>query len=124
MQIRIPYAMLGLALVAAAPTAHAQTVYMQEPDGTIIVQHRPVSGCHDHRSDATPSDGQNRHDGADSAPDRPPSHRGDAGEPSALGVMPPGRRVMAHATIATCESGPAALRCRCARAGPGSDRSI
>jgi hypothetical protein len=37
MRFHIPYTMLGLAL-AAAPAAHAQTVYTQQPDGTVIAQ--------------------------------------------------------------------------------------
>jgi hypothetical protein len=41
MRIHISGTMLGLALAAAAPTARAQTVYTQEPDGTIIAQ-QPV----------------------------------------------------------------------------------
>ncbi len=38
MRIYIPCTTLGLALAAAAPAAHAQTVYTQEPDGTVIAQ--------------------------------------------------------------------------------------
>jgi hypothetical protein len=38
MRIHIPCTTLGLALAAAAPAAHAQTVYTQQPDGSIIAQ--------------------------------------------------------------------------------------
>ena len=38
MRIHIPCTMLGLALTAAGPAAHAQTVYTQQPDGTVIAQ--------------------------------------------------------------------------------------
>jgi hypothetical protein len=41
MRIHTPCAMLGLLFAAAAPSAHAQTVYTQEPDGTVIAQ-QPV----------------------------------------------------------------------------------
>ncbi|MGA8616594.1 MAG: hypothetical protein WB760_33830 [Xanthobacteraceae bacterium] len=41
MRIHISCMVLALALASAAPTAHAQTVYTQEPDGTIIAQ-QPV----------------------------------------------------------------------------------
>ena len=37
MRIHIPSA-IALALAAAAPAAHAQTVYTQQPDGTVIAQ--------------------------------------------------------------------------------------
>jgi hypothetical protein len=38
MRLHIPCTTLGLALAAAAPTAHAQTVYSQQPDGTVVAQ--------------------------------------------------------------------------------------
>ena len=38
MRIHIPCTALGLLFAAAAPAAHAQTVYTQEPDGTVIAQ--------------------------------------------------------------------------------------
>jgi hypothetical protein len=43
MRNRIPCTMLGLALAAAAPAAYAQTVYTQEPDGTIVAQQPAVT---------------------------------------------------------------------------------
>jgi hypothetical protein len=41
MRIHIPCATLGFLFAAAVPSAHAQTVYTQEPDGTVIAQ-QPV----------------------------------------------------------------------------------
>jgi hypothetical protein len=41
MRVHIPCTMLGLLFAAAAPAAHAQTVYTQEPDGMVIAQ-QPV----------------------------------------------------------------------------------
>jgi hypothetical protein len=38
MRIHIPCTTIALALTAAAPAAHAQTVYTQQPDGTVIAQ--------------------------------------------------------------------------------------
>jgi hypothetical protein len=38
MRIHIPCTTVALALAAAAPAAHAQTVYTQLPDGTVIAQ--------------------------------------------------------------------------------------
>jgi hypothetical protein len=38
MRIPIPCTTIALALAAAAPAAHAQTVYTQQPDGTVIAQ--------------------------------------------------------------------------------------
>jgi hypothetical protein len=38
MRIHIPCTTIALALTAAAPAAQAQTVYMQQPDGTVIAQ--------------------------------------------------------------------------------------
>jgi hypothetical protein len=38
MRLHVPCTTLGLALAAAAPTAHAQTVYTQQPDGTVVAQ--------------------------------------------------------------------------------------
>jgi hypothetical protein len=38
MRIHIPCTAVGLVLAAAAPAAHAQTVYTQQPDGTVIAQ--------------------------------------------------------------------------------------
>jgi hypothetical protein len=38
MRIQIPCTTLGLLFAAAAPAAHAQTVYTEEPDGTVIAQ--------------------------------------------------------------------------------------
>jgi|SRR5579862_6769315 len=38
MRSHIPCTALGLLFAAAAPAAHAQTVYTQEPDGTVIAQ--------------------------------------------------------------------------------------
>jgi hypothetical protein len=43
MRIHIPCTTLGLALAVAAPAAHAQTVYTQEPDGTVIAQEPVVT---------------------------------------------------------------------------------
>ena len=43
MRIHIPCTTLGLLLAAAAPAAHAQTVYTQEPDGTVIAQEPVVT---------------------------------------------------------------------------------
>jgi hypothetical protein len=43
MRIHIPCTTLGLALAAAAPAAHAQTVYTQQPDGTVIAQEPVVA---------------------------------------------------------------------------------
>jgi hypothetical protein len=38
MRIHIPCTTLGLLFAAAVPAAHAQTVYTQQPDGTVIAQ--------------------------------------------------------------------------------------
>ena len=43
MRIHIPCTTLGLALAAAAPAAHAQTMYTQRPDGTVIAQEPVVA---------------------------------------------------------------------------------
>jgi hypothetical protein len=42
MRIHVPCTTLGLALAVAAPAAHAQTVYTQAPDGTVIAQEPTV----------------------------------------------------------------------------------
>jgi hypothetical protein len=38
MRIHIPCTTLGFLLAAAAPAAHAQTIYTQQPDGTVVAQ--------------------------------------------------------------------------------------
>jgi hypothetical protein len=43
MRIHICCTTLGLALAVAAPAAHAQTVYTQQPDGTVIAQEPVVT---------------------------------------------------------------------------------
>jgi hypothetical protein len=43
MRIHIPYTTLGLLFAAAVPAAHAQTVYTQQPDGTVIAQEPVVT---------------------------------------------------------------------------------
>ena len=104
MRIRIPYAMLGLALVAAAPTAHAQTVYMQEPDGTIIVQQPVVPAP----TTVVTQPPQTVRTVTTVRTERPIArHRIEVTRQTTVrySVMPPGRRVIAP-TIATVNPAP------------------